>query len=54
VLGDKSLNAIEFLLETGGEIVCAVFEKDHETKCEEDKQNDPEQPAQERHARKGS
>src|SRR5205807_3426479 len=52
LLHNKSLHAIEFLLETVGEIVGAVFEKDHEAKREEYKKSDPKYSAQQSHGGK--
>src|SRR5690348_1297557 len=49
LLHHKRLRAIEFLLETGGEVVGPVFEKDDEAKREENKEKDPKYSAQQSH-----
>jgi len=49
LLHDKTFHATEFLLESVGEIVRAIFEKDDEAECEKHKKSDPENPAQQRH-----
>jgi hypothetical protein len=49
---DERLDPVEFLLKTGGEIVGAIFEQNHEAKGEKNKENQPKQPTHERHAAK--
>lgn len=45
----ESLNPLEFLLEAARKIVGAVLEKHDKTKCEKDKENEPEKAAKKRH-----
>jgi hypothetical protein len=46
----KRLHPLEFLLESAREIVSAILEKHHKTKCEKDKEDEPEKAAKQRHA----
>jgi hypothetical protein len=48
-LYNEGFHASEFLLEAGREIVRAVFEEDDEAEREKEKQNEPKQPAEQRH-----
>jgi hypothetical protein len=49
LLQNKRLHPAEFFLKPVGEVVSAVFEKNHEAKSEEYKESDPKYPAQQGH-----
>jgi hypothetical protein len=46
LLQNKCLHPIEFFLKPVAEVVRTVFEENDKAKSEEDKQSDPEYPAQ--------
>lgn len=48
----ERFHAAEFFLKPGGETTRAVFEKNDETKGEENEKDDPKYPAQKSHGRK--
>ena len=48
----ESFHATELLLKASGETARAVFEKNDETKGEENEKDDPKYPAEQSHGRK--
>jgi hypothetical protein len=49
---DERFHAAELLLKSSAETARAVFEKNDETEGEENEEDDPKYPAQQRHGRK--